>query len=76
MFSSPPQWDIKIPQTFKFVTVAFNFIIVAPFLKFSISTRCHYKIMKQKVSERPIYQSSYLYIFIYVAITLKFIYIF
>jgi hypothetical protein len=30
--------------------VGFNFIIVASSLKFSISTMCHYKIMKQKVS--------------------------
>jgi hypothetical protein len=48
------QWDIKIPQTFKFVTAAFNFIIVALFLKFTISTMCHYIIMKQEVSEKPI----------------------
>lgn len=44
MFLCLPQWDIRIPQTFK---------IVAPFLQFNISTMC-YKIMKQKVSERPI----------------------
>jgi hypothetical protein len=34
--------------------VALNFIIVAPILKFTISSMCHYKVMKQKVSERPI----------------------
>jgi hypothetical protein len=42
------QWDIKIPLTFKFIAVAFNFIIVSPFIKFSISTMCCYKIVKQK----------------------------
>jgi hypothetical protein len=54
VFLSLPQWDIKIPWTFQFVIAAFNFIIVAPFLKLSISTVCHYKIMKQKVAERLI----------------------
>jgi xanthine/uracil permease len=70
MFLSLLQSGIKILQTFKFVTAAFNFIIVAPYLKFNISTMCHYKIMKQKVSERPIVR---VHIFIYIAITLKFI---
>jgi hypothetical protein len=51
---SLPQWDIKIPWIFKFVTAVFSFIILAPFLKFNFSTMCRYKIMKQKVSESPI----------------------
>jgi hypothetical protein len=35
------QWDINIFKTFKFVAAAFVFIIVAPFLKFNISTLCY-----------------------------------
>jgi hypothetical protein len=54
MFLSIPQWDKQNPGTFKIVTAAFYFIIVAPFLNFNISTTFRYKIMKQKVSERPI----------------------
>jgi hypothetical protein len=67
MFLSFPQWDIKIQisQTFKFVTVVFNFIIVAPFLKFNISTKLCYNIMKQKVTERPIIEFIYLYFHLY-----------
>jgi hypothetical protein len=63
--------------TLKFVTEAFHFIIVAPFLKFDISTMCHYRIMKPKVSERPIIRVHIsMYIYIYMAVILKFIYIF
>jgi hypothetical protein len=54
VFLSFPQRDTKISRTFKFFTAAFNFIIVAPLLKFDNSTMCRYKIMKQKVSKRPI----------------------
>jgi hypothetical protein len=70
MFLSLPQWYIKFPQTFKYVTAAFNFIISAPFLKCNISIVC-YKIMEQKASERPVIR-----LFISVAITLNFIYFF
>jgi hypothetical protein len=73
MFLSLPQWHIKIPQTFKFVAVAFNLIIFAPSLKCNISAICHYKIMEQKAYERPIIR---LHIFISIAIALKFIHIF
>lgn len=52
---SVSQSNIKIPRKFKFVTAAFNFTIIAPYLKFNIKIMCHYKIVKQKVSERPIF---------------------
>jgi hypothetical protein len=69
------QWDIKIPQTFKFVTAAFNFIIVASYLKFNITIMCRYKIMKQSLWKTN-YQSSYTCIFIYISVILKSIYFF
>jgi hypothetical protein len=43
---SLPQRDINIPRTFKFVTAAFNYTIVAPSSKFNISTSCHCQIIK------------------------------
>jgi hypothetical protein len=43
MFLSLPQWDVKVPQAFKFVAAAFNFIIVAHF-KNSISQPCVIKL--------------------------------
>jgi hypothetical protein len=55
--------------------VVFNLIIVSLFLKFNISTMGHYKIMKENVSERPRFRV-YISIFIYIAVMLKFIYIF
>jgi hypothetical protein len=76
MFLSVPQWGIKISWTFKFISMAVNFIIVALSFKFSTSTTCHYKIMKQKVSERPVIRVHISVFFIYTDITLKFIYFF
>jgi hypothetical protein len=54
VFLSLPQWHIKFPWTFKFVTAAFNFIIFAPFLKCNVSIMYNYKSIGQKASERPI----------------------
>jgi hypothetical protein len=51
----------------------FDFISVAPFLKFNISTMCHYKT---KSLWKVNYQNSYTYIFIYIAVTLNFLYFF
>jgi hypothetical protein len=46
--------------------VAFNFMIVAPFLKFNISAMCRYKIIKQKVSKRPDIEFMDLYFYLYI----------
>jgi hypothetical protein len=59
---------------FKFVTAAFNFIAFAPFLKYNISIMCHYNIMGQKSSERPIIRLHVPVFYFSIAITLKFTY--
>jgi hypothetical protein len=45
-------WGIENPWTFKFIAVILKLLL--PTLKFNISTMCHYKSMKYKVSERII----------------------
>jgi hypothetical protein len=42
---SLPQWNIKFPKVFKFVTAAFNSVIIASIEKVNISALCRYKIM-------------------------------
>jgi hypothetical protein len=65
VFLSLSQWHIKVPQTFKFVTTAFNFIIVALFLKCNISVMCHSKTMEHKASEIQLSDFTYLYFHFY-----------
>jgi hypothetical protein len=45
--------------------VAFNFITVAPFLKFNISTMCYYKIMIKKYLKNQLSEFMYLYFHLY-----------
>jgi hypothetical protein len=73
MFLSLPQLNIKIPQTFKFVTVEFTCIIIAPFLK-SLSQPCLVIKVWPRKSLKTQLSSPYIYIFIYIPITLQFTY--
>jgi hypothetical protein len=75
MFLSLLQWHNKFPRTFTFVTVVFNFIIFAPFLRCNISIMCHYKIIKQKPLKDQLSEFTHLN-FYYYSHYIKFIYIF
>jgi hypothetical protein len=62
---------VNISQALKFLTVLSNLIIVPQFLKFNVSIMCRYKIMKQEVSEKPLFRVLMSVFFILMAVNIK-----
>jgi hypothetical protein len=72
VFLSLLQWNIKISRTLTFLSAAFNFIIVAHFLKFNYLKHVSF----QNYETRSLGNTNNHCFFIYIAVKLKFTYMF